>query len=64
MQARAIEEFKRRGLAWYRLGELKFASDRDEPSAKELSIGAFKQGFASHLYAKLVYEQKTLRPTE
>ena len=59
VQARAIEEFKRRGLSWYKLGELKFAGDRDKPSAKELSIGAFKQGFASHLFAKIVYEQKT-----
>ena len=59
VQARAIEEFKRRGLSWYKLGELKFAGDHDKPSAKELSIGAFKQGFASHLFAKLVYEQKT-----
>ncbi len=58
VQARAIEEFKRRGLGWYKLGELKFAGDRGQPSAKELSIGAFKQGFASHLFAKLVYEQK------
>ena len=64
VQARAIEEFKRRGLAWLKLGELKFAGDRDEPSAKELSIGAFKQGFASHLFAKLVYEQKTPRAAE
>jgi FemAB family protein len=64
VQARAIEEFKRRGLSWYKIGELKFAGDRDEPSAKELSIGAFKQGFASHLFAKLVYEQKKPEPAE
>jgi FemAB family protein len=64
VQGRAIEEFKHRGLSWYKLGELKFAGDRDKPSAKELSIGAFKEGFASHLFAKLVYEQKTSRPAE
>ena len=59
VQARATEEFKRRGISWYKLGELKFAGDHDKPNAKELSIGAFKQGFASHLFAKIVYEQKS-----
>jgi FemAB family protein len=64
VQARAIEEFKRRGVHWYKLGELRFGGDRARPSAKELSIGAFKQGFASHLFAKPVYEHKTPDATE
>jgi len=58
VQAHAIEEFKRRGIRWYKLGALKFPGDHDEPSAKDLSIGMFKQGFASHLFAKIVYAQR------
>jgi FemAB family protein len=57
VQARAIEEFKRRGLAWYKLGVHKFPGDEDRPSPEELSIGMFKQGFSSHLFAKIVYAQ-------
>jgi FemAB family protein len=57
VQARAIEEFKKRGLRWYKLGSLKFPGDDDKPNAKELSIGMFKQGFASHLFPKIVYAQ-------
>jgi FemAB family protein len=57
VQARAIEVFKSRGLNWYRLGSLKFPEDDDKPSAKELSIGMFKQGFASHLFPRIVYAQ-------
>jgi FemAB family protein len=57
VQARAIEEFKQRGLAWYKLGVHKFPGDHDRPSAEELSIGMFKQGFSSHLFAKIVYAQ-------
>jgi FemAB family protein len=55
VQARAIEEFKRREICWYKLGASKFPGDQDKPSAKDLSIGMFKQGFASHLFAKVVY---------
>ncbi|HEV3045269.1 MAG TPA: FemAB family protein [Roseiarcus sp.] len=58
VQARAIEEFKQRGVRWYRLGALKFPEDHDKPSAKDLTIGMFKQGFASHLFAKIVYAQR------
>jgi FemAB family protein len=55
VQARAIEEFKQRGLSWYKLGELKTVGDPDQPNAKELSIAAFKHGFASRVFATPVY---------
>jgi FemAB family protein len=58
VQAHAIGEFKRRGIHWYKLGAMKFPGDHDKPSAKDLSIGMFKQGFASHLFAKIVYAQR------
>lgn len=46
----AIEELKRRGCVWYYIGRRFFAGDTPVPSAKELSIAAFKQGFATHVF--------------
>ncbi len=48
VQYRAIEEFKRRGVRWYKLGERPFRSDSPRPTDKEIAIGYFKHGFASH----------------
>lgn len=48
-QALAIEEMHRRGLRWYRLGNRAYPSDVPSPSAKDISISDFKQGFSSHL---------------
>lgn len=50
VQYHAIEEMKRRGLRWYRLGARPYPADVPTPSPKELEIGNFKQGFASHLF--------------
>jgi FemAB family protein len=50
VQYHAIEEMKRRGLRWYRLGVRPYPADVPAPSPKELGIGHFKQGFASHLF--------------
>lgn len=52
VQQVAIEYLKRQGSRWYRLGERQFAQDQPTPSAKQLSISAFKQGFASHVFAR------------
>lgn len=43
----AIQEFQRLGLSWYRIGARPFAADDPVPSAKDLSIADFKQGFAT-----------------
>lgn len=50
VQFRAIEELQRRGCRWYRIGNRSFPGDEPAPSAKELAIAAFKQGFASHVF--------------
>lgn len=54
VQFRAIQELKARGVSWYKIGYLPLASDIPQPTAKEISIGEFKQGFASHLFPKCV----------
>lgn len=50
VQYRAIEELQRRGCRWYRIGTRSFPGDEPEPSLKELTIAAFKQGFATHVF--------------
>jgi len=50
VQFRAIEELKSRGIRWYKIGARPYRSDTQHPTDKEISIGEFKQGFASHLF--------------
>jgi len=50
VQYRAIEELKRRGCRWYRIGTRCFPGEDPAPNSKELAIAAFKQGFASHVF--------------
>jgi FemAB family protein len=50
VQYRAIEELKNRGVVWYKLGARPYISDTPKPTDKEISIGEFKQGFASHFF--------------
>lgn len=49
VQYRAIEELKRRGCRWYRIGRRSFPGNSDSPSDKDLSIAHFKEGFASNV---------------
>lgn len=50
VQYRAIEELRKRGCSWYRIGTRFFSGDEPKPSKKELSISNFKSGFASHVF--------------
>ena len=50
VQYRAIEELKKRGVRWYKIGARPFRSETPTPTDKEVSIGEFKQGFASHAF--------------
>ena len=50
VQYRAIEELKKRGVRWYKIGSRPFHSETPSPTDKEVSIGEFKQGFASYLF--------------
>ena len=56
VQYRAIEELKKRDVRWYKLGARPYPTNIPVPSAKEISIGEFKQGFASHLFPRIVLE--------
>ena len=49
VQYRAIEEFKNRGVRWYKIGARPYRSETPPPTDKEISISEFKQGFASHV---------------
>ena len=50
VQYKAIEELKKRGVIWYKIGAKPYALDTPKPTDKEIAIGEFKQGFASHLF--------------
>ncbi|NOT95781.1 MAG: FemAB family protein [Nitrospira sp.] len=50
VQYRAIEELKKRGVRWYKIGARPYLSETPPPTDKEVSIGEFKQGFASHVF--------------
>jgi len=54
VQIKAIEEMKERDLAWYRIGNRPYSSDEEAPTDKQLTVGDFKQGFASHIFPKFV----------
>lgn len=50
VQWHAVQELKRRGVRWYKLGTRAYPSDGAGVSEKEIAISNFKQGFASHLF--------------
>lgn len=50
VQYRAIEELKKRGVRWYKIGARPYVSDTLRPTDKEFTIGEFKQGFSSHIF--------------
>lgn len=54
VQYYAIEELKKRGVSWYKLGPRSFSAQQPRPSEKEISIGEFKQGFATHTFPRFV----------
>lgn len=55
IQFKAIEKFKQIGVKWYKIGKRPYYSDMTIPSDKEVAIGEFKQGFASHLFPEYIY---------
>ena len=58
VQFSAITEMKERGIHWYKLGSRYFHAKCSGSTDKEVRIGEFKQGFASHVfpYYRLTYE--------
>ncbi|MFO0793850.1 MAG: GNAT family N-acetyltransferase [Candidatus Brocadiaceae bacterium] len=53
VQIRAIEHMKKLGLRWYKIGSRPYPSDVNVPTKKELNIGHFKEGFATHVFLRL-----------
>jgi FemAB family protein len=53
VQMRAIEYMQALGLRWFRIGTRPYPFDQPTPSAKELSIGLFKAGFATHVFPRI-----------
>jgi FemAB family protein len=52
VQYRAIQELKKRGVIWYKLGSRPYFSEKPEATDKEISIADFKQGFSSHIFPR------------
>lgn len=52
VQQRAIETLKALGVRWYFLGERHYAQSPHTPTAKEVAISDFKQGFATHHFCR------------
>ncbi|MGO4917076.1 FemAB family protein [Pseudogemmobacter sp. W21_MBD1_M6] len=55
VQMTAIEEMKARGIRIYRIGERAFPQDIPAQTDKEVAIGFFKEGFASHMTCRTVF---------
>lgn len=56
VQYKAIKEFKKKGIKWYKIGHLPFEGDEFTPSKKYLNIGNFKKGFATNIFPKYVFK--------
>ena len=54
IQYRAIEEMKRRGLCWFRMGPRPYMTDEPPPSEKRLLIVHFQESFATHHFPRFV----------
>jgi FemAB family protein len=54
VQYHAIKYLQEKKVMWYKIGLRPFASDFPLPTSKELAIGEFKQGFATHVFPKYV----------
>lgn len=50
VQFHAIQEMQRRGLKWYNIGIRNYPGDKQSPSAKEIAISEFKEGFSTHFF--------------
>jgi FemAB family protein len=53
VQFHAIQEMKRRGLKWYKIGVRPYPQDTPQPTEKELAIAEFKEGFATHVFPRV-----------
>ena len=63
VQYRAIEEMKKTKISWYKLGPRAFGTQIPAPTDKEISIGEFKQGFASHVFPRYILQHPVMPVT-
>lgn len=54
----AIKHMKELGIEWYYVGRRAYPNDWDHPTEKEVSIGHFKEGFATNIYLKMHMEMQ------
>lgn len=55
IQAVAMKKMQDMGIRWYEIGERLYPGDRDV-NEKLINIGHYKEGFATHLFPRIVYE--------
>jgi FemAB family protein len=60
VQFLAIQELKKRGCRFYKIGRLPHKYEEPTPTDKEISIGEFKKGFSLEIFPKYVYEIDTI----
>lgn len=53
VQMKAIEMMKELGIRWYKIGHRPYVSDANAPTEKEITIGKFKEGFATNIFFRL-----------
>ena len=58
VQYSAMEKAIALGLKWTKIGYRPFPGDVPQPSAKEISIGEFKQGFSTHTFPRFVFTHR------
>lgn len=57
VQIAAIREMQARGLRWYRIGARPYPGSQPPPQSKELSIAEYKEGFATHLMPRFIFNR-------
>lgn len=56
VQQLAIERMRALGLKWYKIGERRYPQEMPPATSKEIAIGEFKHGFASHVFTRQEYK--------
>jgi len=58
VQYQAIEEFKKHGIRWHKIGARPLYSNVPPPNDKEIKIGEFKMGFSTHTFPCYLLKHK------
>ena len=53
VQWEAIKHMKAVGLKWYYIGQRFYSGDIVQPTAKEMEISYFKEGFSSNVFVNM-----------